>query len=203
VKDKSTGDIICICGIYGRYEYFVDYSYQSDAVTHLDAQAISRNDLIGLMNENSDTLVDNSGGKVDYEYPYVSPLNTGRGILYTVKERGNGGIELYDPETGKLEYICNIGGRYEYYFEKKYNSNVPLHRALMNDMIIQLIPDKKCKYFQRTILVDQNNNPYIKRPRADGGIDLISKEDGTLKYICNIGKRFYYLPYDEERVFYL
>jgi hypothetical protein len=172
-----------------------------------------------MHNQHHDVLVDNGKNKEDYECPYISPC-TPYGIVeypddyefynepgstsdYIIEERKDGGINIYDKDTGKLKCICNIGKRYEYYFIGKYEPRLSDYKVFAkHDVIVQLIPDKKRAYVILFVCIEPDKNPYIIRKRDDGGVDLLSKKDGTLKYICNIGKRFYYRPYTEDRLYH-
>jgi hypothetical protein len=202
IRDKIDRTIKYICGRRGRYEYFVDGKVNSgDGISsHLDERAFHRDWWIGMMNEDSDVFVDNGIGGEDYECPYVIPCNSRDKII--VKERNNGAVELYDKETEQLKHVCNIGRRYEYYKKGEYTSNSAYGFTEKHDILIKLIPHKDKIWVPLFHTFDPKNNPYIVRKRDDGGVDLLSKEDGTLKYICNIGKRFYYHPYTEGRRYY-
>jgi hypothetical protein len=188
----------------------------------------SRNDSIDMYNRNKEVLVDNGKNKEDYMSPYIDIFNKNerkfmmpktplqknnrntvqskkgrKPYFYTfiLRDRNDGGIDLYDT-WGILHYICNIGKRYEYYRTGRFDKSLSTVEWWKSDTIIEFIPDETDKWITATINIDPDNNPYLVKPRADGGVDLISKEDNTLKYICNIGKRFYYVPSDEMKKLY-
>jgi hypothetical protein len=217
VRDKRDNSIILIGGIYGRYEYF-DRGNISEAISHLECRSFFRDWWIRISNIDSDSLVDNGKNKEDYyDVPRVDSFHpegeirkyhtlNKDGAEYTnpfiLHKRKEGGIELYDKETKQLKYVCNIGRRYEYYFKGQYDRGSPIHNE-KHDIIIQLLyNDDNGAWVPVFTTFPPDKNPYIVRKRDDGGVDLLSKEDGTLKYICNIGKRFYYHPYTEGRRYY-
>jgi hypothetical protein len=210
IIDKTDDTIKYICNIRGRYEYFIKGSISEHGLFSLGELTFDRNWLIGLSNISSDIFVDNGINNEDYNFPYVSMcpsvkekrscikrriINKQYYYDYIIKRNDNGIVELYDKETGQLVYICNIGKRYEYFFKGEYDSKLTNYVLYNHDLIVQLIPHKENKYIQFIHMLEPDINPYIVRERDDGGVDLISKEDNTIKYICNIGKRFYYIPH--------
>jgi hypothetical protein len=192
IRDKNDNSIKYICNIHGRYEYFLKNFRKKYISSYLDSRSFCRNDLIGLMNTNSDTFIDNGKNKIYYDCPEVYPIFP-TDSTFIVEKRKAGGTELYDKDTKQLKYICNIGRRYEYLFEGEYP--VKLSTSLNdNDIIIQLVQESEKSWIQVVTVIEPFNNPYIVHERNDGGVDLLLKKDNTLKYICNIGKNFYYLP---------
>jgi hypothetical protein len=212
VIDKKDKSIKYTCGVYGRYEYFPRDSIPKFGFNRLDERCFDREYKISFTNKFSDTLVDNGKNKECYDDPDVSgELPPGEVCVfegveltnpYIIKERDNGVIELYDKDTKQLKYVCNIGRRYEYYFKGKYEKILSsYHISTRRDILVKL--EEGIFYGEKMLLpflslIDHNNNPYIVEKREDGGIDLVSKKDGSLKYICNIGKSFYYFPYDSD-----
>jgi hypothetical protein len=219
ILDGNDKSIKYICGIYKRYEYIDNGDVYSalSSMSHLDARGFTREFEIGLDNKESDVLVDNGKNKEYYECPETMtfPPEGKVRILpdkeqrkfenpFIIKERGDGGLDLYGKETGQLKYVCNIGKRYEYYFAGKYRSLTDDYSSeAKNDILIELVhytDDNSWLPIFKLIAADKN--PYIVRKREDGGVDLISKDDNSLKYICNVGKTFYYLPYSKDRKYY-
>lgn len=208
VRNKKDNSIEYICDNRGRFEYYCKDGLENGILNsfHLEERAYHRDFMIGVMNQASDTFVDNGENKDNYDSPYVIPFsnygNNMKSNPFLIKKRINGVIELYDRETEDLKYVCNIGKRYEYYFKGEYKNNIVKYTTGQNDTIIQLIPDKSRVWIQLVVLFDSINNPYIVKSRDDGGVDLLSKEDGSLKYICNIGKRFYYISSEEDTLYF-
>jgi hypothetical protein len=208
-KDKS---IKYTCGVYGRYEYFPKDTMPKFGFNRLDERCFTREYKIGFSNKFSDTFVDNGRNKEWYDDPDVSSETSLEEVCvfegvklinpYIIKERCNGAIELYDKDTKQLKYVCNIGRRYEYYFKGRYEKILSsYHISTRRDILVKL--EERTIYGEKRLLpfltlIDHNDNPYIVKEREDGGIDLVSKKDGSLKYICNIGKSFYYFPYESN-----
>lgn len=221
IRDKRNNDIKYIGGVNGRFEYILANDVKDKFCIRQSILNInySHDWNIIFSNNDSDTFVDKvhrnrKRFECVYTFPEI-PQGTKRivkyGILrndgsienvneeiegtYILKENINGAIDLYDKETGRLKYICNIGGRYEYYFKGKYKTTFYDLNEDHNDIVAELKYDKEGKYWYSIYtLYAPNDNPFITEERPDGGVNLISKDDGSLKYICNIGKRFYYVP---------
>jgi hypothetical protein len=215
IKDTKNGSIKYICNIRGRYEYYIKgWISEHSLVTHLGERGGDRNFWMGQLYENSDNLIDNGKNGEYYECPYKIMGCTPHGTIensvneiepfnpWIIEERRDGGVNLYDKETKRLEYVCNIGKRYEYIFNDQ-NKPQSLGASAKHDIIVQIIhDDDRNAWYPIITSFPPDKNPYIVRKRDDGGVDLLSKEDGTLKYICNIGKRFYYRPYTEDRLYH-
>jgi hypothetical protein len=225
---NKDGSVAYTYDIRGRYDYIPRKYLKGginngEPSVHLEGYAMSRNDYILLHNHNKETLIDNGKNKEDYDCPYVDTFDEDKREVVTLvpirrnnrkvgmfkkgakvcsyyfelKNRNDGGIDLYDTE-GVLRYVCNIGKRYEYYRIGKFDKHLSTIEWWNDDTLIELIPDKTKKRIVVTTGIDPKNNPYLVRPRGDGGVDLVSKKDNTLKYICNIGKRFYYIPHEKH-----
>lgn len=203
IIDKKDNSIKYITNIRRRYEY-ITKEYMVDHSSYFESQYgdLSRDEAIGFSSERYDCLIDNGKNKKDYHNPIIHELTPSAldneeyyfPNPYIIDKRKNGGIELYDKHTGKLEYICNIGGRYEYIFKGEYKGMSSTYSNTDYYAIIQLIPDKEDVWTRIHSMISTIDDPYIISNRPDGGVDVISKKDGTIKYICNIGKRFYYAP---------
>jgi hypothetical protein len=223
IIDKTDNSIKYIYDIRKRYEYYP----KTDGVEingigsiYLERLYTSRNDNISRFNKISEVLVENGKNKEDYDSPYVWFFDKNDRInLYTdfvykkhgkrivkkiisdsfiIKDRNDGGRDIFDEKTGKLCCICNIGKRYEYYLKGEFKKHLSSNNSRMDDVIIKLIPDKERVWITEMIEIDPANNPYLIKNRDDGGVDLYDKENGQLKYICNIGKRFYYIKSSER-----
>jgi hypothetical protein len=195
---NNDGSVKYITNIRKRYEYLTK-ELMREYSSHFESQygQISRDTNISLSNIKFDCLVDNGPGRKYYDNPFVHEMLPSKDkekemYPFFLEMRIGGGIELYNKETRELKYICNIGGRYEYIFKGEYKGLLS-HLGGNVSVIIQLIPDKDDVWVRRHIEMNEDNNPYITRKRPDGGVDILSKDDGKLKYICNIGKRFYYI----------
>jgi hypothetical protein len=217
--DTFDNSIKCIYDICGRYEYYSRGNKVGSL--HLESFHISRNDHIRLFNKTAEVLVENGTNKEYYDSPNILSFEPNlRTTFYTdfiyrkrrkrvvkiitsdlfiIKNRSDGGRDIYDEETGKLCCVCNIGKRYEYYLLGEFNDHLSSVTPNTDNVLIKLIPNKERVWATEVTYIDPNNNPYIVRERNDGGVDLLSKRDNTLKYICNIGKRFYYIPFPESK----
>jgi hypothetical protein len=219
IIDIADNSIKYICDISGRYEYY--FKGIINCSLHLEAFYATRDDVIYIFNKNTDVFVDNGENNKDYDNPYIEAfLNDIRDIYkyypkykrlmsrykmtimpsepFMLNNREDGGIEIREEKSGELYYVCNIGKRYEYFKKGEYKDSLTHPISSNCDIIVELIPDKKRRWIPVEYTIDPKNNPYNIRKRKDGGIELISIESGTLKYICNIGKRFYYIPSDEN-----
>jgi hypothetical protein len=221
IRNSKDNSIEYICNIRGRYEYYVKgWLNKYSLITHLGERGADRNYWMGQLYKNSDNLIDNGKyinnekNRERYECPYTimgytpyeaieNPINEIEPFNpWIIEKRRDGGVNLYDKETKQLEYICNIGKRYEYIFNDQ-NKPQSLGASEKYDIIVQIIHDNdRNAWYPIITSFPPDKNPYIVRKRDDGGVDLLSKEDGALKYICNIGKRFYYHPYTEGRMYY-
>jgi hypothetical protein len=199
VRDKNDNSIKYICNIYGRYEYLFKDTRSKYISSYLDCMGMCRDDFINLANRTSHALIDNGENKLYYNCPEVYSVSDDD-RFYTIKKRENNVIELYDRETSKLRHVCNIGKRYEFFFQGEYKYELNSSFRTDNDIIIQIVSDDERPFIQVATMINPDNNPYIVRDRDDGGVDLISKKDNAIKYICNIGKSFYYMPHSRNRM---
>jgi hypothetical protein len=227
-KDKSIAYIYDIHGRYDycprKYNYIeggINNGTHSLALLNI---FISNIDVIKSLNRDCEILLDNGKNKEDIDFPYILeefkdekrkmvsmipirkhnhklwPYKKGTRVCdydLVLKDRTDGGIDLYDT-SGTLHYVCNIGKRYEYYLPNQFDKHLSSANDENDDILVEFIPDKEKKWIIMFTCIDSQNNPYLIQKRADGGVDLISKKDNTLKYICNIGRRFYYVPSGER-----
>jgi hypothetical protein len=203
IIDKRDNSIRYITGIFERYEYINNENFGK---TPIDVWETSRDEIIGCLNKDSDVFIDNGPNKTEYNTPDLFNLrpyekinyNSDKDYMlnpYIVEVRKNNVINLYDRRTKQLKHVCNIGKRYEYIFKGTYRGISSSYSGLNHDSIIQLIPHKEDKWIQfHTMISFDDYYPFTIHEREDGGVDLLSKKDNALKYICNIGKRFYYIP---------
>jgi hypothetical protein len=226
IRRNDDNSILYVCNAHTRYEYFIRNEPEwFPAFSNNDiSDYICRELEIIIYNENSDLLIDNGKARTDYNYPniychapYKEIQNNLHGELdekdnriisvtknhilpnpFIIKNRNDGGYDLFDKDTEILKYVCNIGKRYEYYFKGEFHKIIPSSQWDDNDLLIYLKPDKENCYIPVITMINPSNNPYIIKQREDGGVDLLSKKDNSLKYICNIGKRFYYEPCENK-----
>jgi hypothetical protein len=222
IRRKEDNSILYVCNAYSRYEYFIkdnDDWFSVFSNSNI-SNYISRDLEIILLNKDRDLFIDNGKAKEAYIEPITyanipygdvekityaemeekngdfifKPNETINVNPFIIEKRKDGGLSLLDKNTKILKYVCNIGKRYEYYFKGEYSDRFSSSEWSNNDLLIYLKPDKENIYIPVITMINPTNNPYIVLERKDGGVDLISKKDNTLKYICNIGKRFYYRP---------
>jgi hypothetical protein len=117
---------------------------------------------------------------------------------FIIKDRNDGGRDIYDEKTGRLRCVCNIEKRYEFYLPGEFKEYLSSATPHTDDIIIRLIPDKDRVWVTEITYIDPTQNIYLIKKRDNGGVDLYERETGKLKYICNIGKRFYYIPSAER-----
>jgi hypothetical protein len=230
IIDTTDNSIKYICDIHGRYEYYfkgnaLGLNENGYGSINLANFITTRDDYINLLNVNSDVLVDNGKNKEENEFPYIENIDPENKWVYKyhptygnskrkyseekttsghfiIKNREDGGLDIYDERSGMLYYVCNIGKRYEYYRKGEFKDCLSKPNYRECDILIKLIPDKEKLWITVMYSIDPDNNPYVIRERSDGGVDLLSKKDGSLKYVCNIGKRFYYITADDNKSFY-
>jgi hypothetical protein len=168
-RDKKDNSIKYICNVYGLYEYLFKDSRDKYISSYLDCIAMCRDDSIALANRTSHAFVDNGENNLYYKCPEVCSVSDDD-RFYIIKKRGNNVVELYDRETLKLKHVCNIGRRYEFFFQGEYKYELTSFLRTDNDIIIQIFSDDERPFIQVATMIDPDNNPYIIQDRSDGGV---------------------------------
>jgi hypothetical protein len=227
-KDNSIAYIYDIRGRYdycSRKRKYNEESQYNNGPSSVTLQWLSSSgiDHVRIFNRNKEVLLDNGKNKEDIYFPYIETFEKNKREMISIvpiqkyhhklhphkkgsrvcvydfelKDRTDGGIDIYDT-SGTLHYVCNIGKRYEYYLPNEFDKYLSGSNEEQDDILIEFIPRKKEKWIVLYTRINPQNNPYLIQKRTDGGVDLISKKDNTLKYICNIGRRFYYVPAEDR-----